>query len=131
MVKRATILLTFLAYSLTLIHSAVPHHHHQEVAQVNHHHHDDERGHDHGSDEKNTLSHFFADAIHHPAAELAIHSSQSENVAKSKATDFVITILNRIILPESKPPDIVTYYQPRHYSSDQFRLFLLRAPPAV
>lgn len=130
MLKRLIILLTFLGYSLTLAHSLVPHHHHDQVAQ-NHSHHHHATGH-HDDDDHKSLSHFFADAIHHPSAEQIILSSQSENVQKSKTIGaYFILALDQILFPELKPPDNNISYPAAHYSFNLSTISLLRAPPAI
>jgi hypothetical protein len=132
MAKRVIILLTFLAYSLTLVHSLVPHHH-DETVQVHTHddHHSGDHQHENDSDD-NTLSHFFSDAVHHPSAEIFIHSSKQENVQKAKTLSSVFILMpGQLLLPELKPPDNPDYDTPGVYSFDHFSISLLRAPPKV
>lgn len=132
--KRLIILVTFLAYSLTLVHSLVPHHHHDK-AITHYHHHGDGLHHHHGDpdehDEK-TIGHIFADAAHHPASELVIHPPESQRIQKnSNAVDlFIVKSIHTIFL-RIRPPDPLPDYQAKHYSSDQDSFFLLRAPPVV
>ena len=144
MYKRLIILITFLAYSLSLVHSLVPHHHDEET-QIGHHHHhhgSEKDHHHHGSEkdhhhpeqdhENKSLSQVFADALHHPASEVVIHTPQSENVEKKNAAvDDVIFIISQLIFPELKPPDIPIHHREKHYSSNGDSFFLLRAPPVA
>src|SRR5215216_3475621 len=90
--KRIIILLTFLAYTVTLVHSVVPHahdknqdHHHENISD--HHHHDE--GDNEDNDDKN-LAHFFADADHQVGGETFIPSHISELKVKKGAK--VITL---------------------------------------
>jgi hypothetical protein len=133
MFKRSIILLSFLAYSLTLVHSIVPHHHHQEPISKHHHHHDEAKDHHHEDhDEKKTVSHAFADAIHFPGSDVALHGQVSENVQK---VFFIAGIcsdnLTALLSQELKPPDRNTDYRQTHYSAFHYSLFLLRAPPVA
>lgn len=117
---------------MTLVHSLVPHHHHDEAAQVQSHHHDHDTDHHNDDRDERTISHVFADAIHHPSTELVIHNSQLENVQKVKTiTAFFLIAYNQILLPELKPPDNPISYQAVHYSFNLFAISLLRAPPAI
>lgn len=133
--KRAIILLSFLAYSLTLVHNLVPHHHHEEAKTDRHHrHHASEKDHHHHEqDEENkSLSHVFADAIHHPASELVIHNPESQHIQKSNnPIDLFIAKIGETMFLRIRPPDPLTNYQETHYSSDQDTFFLLRAPPVA
>jgi Ca2+/H+ antiporter len=134
MVKRTIILFTFLAYSLTLVHSLVPHHHHEDKSHAeNHHHHHGHDEDDHHEHEKKDLSHFFSDVIHHPSAEqVVIHSSQSESVQKVKALDnFIALVFDKILLLDFKPPDRNFSYHKVHYPLDLIGNSHLRAPPAI
>jgi hypothetical protein len=133
MVKRTIILFTFLAYSLTLVHSLVPHHHHEDKSHAeNHHHHHGHDEDDHHEHEKKDPSHFFSDAIHHPSAGQIIHSSQSESVQKVKALDnFIALVFDKILLLDFKPPDRNFSYHKVHYPLDLIGNSHLRAPPAI
>jgi hypothetical protein len=135
MFKGSIILVSFLAYSLTLVHSIVPHHHHGAGISKHHHdhHHDDESDQNHDDhDEKKTVSHAFADAIHFPGSDVALHGQSSDNVQK---IFFVIGIcsdnLTSLLSQQLKPPDRNTSYRQTHYSAFHCSLFLLRAPPAA
>lgn len=131
--KKVIILLTFLAYGLTLVHGLVPHQHHNE-AYIHHHHQNSEK-HDHHDDndtDQSSLGHVFSDAIHHPASDIVMHTPQSENIRKGfKSADIYIVSLKAIISPQLKPPDIRHYHQKTHYTSDPPYFFLLRAPPVA
>jgi hypothetical protein len=132
MFKRSIILLSFLAYSLTLVHSIVPHHHHDEAISK-HHHHDESKDHDHDDhDEKKTVSHAFADAIHFPGSDVALLGQSSDNVQK---VFFVVAIcsdnLTLLLSQQLKPPDCNVDYRQTHYSAFHYSLFLLRAPPVA
>jgi hypothetical protein len=135
MVKRFIILFTFLAYSLTLTHSLVPHHHDDDLIQSELHHDEASSGHhDDDSDNSNDqlLSHFFSDAVHHPSADIAIHSSQSENVTKDYGQHiFLVPPFTQLLLPDLEPPDVFKFYQAHSYSIHLFSASHLRAPPAV
>ena len=131
--KSCIIFLLFLAYSLTLVHSVVPHHHHQEVADIHSHsHHEDATRNHHDSDDEKSISHFFSEAVHHPSAKLTVLSPYSENILKSKpSTAHLMLRLEQIFLPMFKPPENNATFQVDHYSSHLFTLSLLRAPPVV
>jgi hypothetical protein len=131
--KRAIILLSFLAYSVTLVHSFVPHHHNEGAKIGQHHHHGNKTDHHHEEDEENqSLSHVFADAIHHPASEVALHTAQAENVQKKNGSvDIIIFKISQLIFSELKPPDIAIHYQENHHLSQQDSFFLLRGPPVA
>jgi hypothetical protein len=133
--KKAIILLSFLAYSLTLVHSLVPHHHDEE-ANIDHHHHhhgNQKDHHHHEQDNDNeSLSHVFADAIHHPASEVVIHNAGSKHIQKSNnPVDLFIASIRQTIFLRIRPPDPSTVYQEKHYASQQHSFFLLRAPPVA
>lgn len=134
MYKRAIILLSFLAYSLTLVHSIVPHHHH-EGAKVDSHHHGTGNSHHHHQeehDERESLSQVFSDATHHPASNVVIHTPQSDILQKNKqSVNLLIFAISQLVFPELKPPDIPAHHQENHYISQQYSFFLLRAPPVA
>ena len=126
--------MSFLAYSLTLVHSLVPHHHHDEAKIEHHHHHGSDKDHHHPEqdDEDKSLSHVFADAIHHPASERVIQTPESQHIQKSSnAVDLFIAKIGDILFLRIRPPDPLTNYQKKHYSSQQDSFFLLRAPPVA
>jgi hypothetical protein len=133
MVKNAVVLLSFLAYSLVLIHSIVPHHHHDEHTSEHRHFHDSKDHHHHGDDhEENSLSHAFADVIHFPGAEVAIHPRQVVTLKHvSTVGDLLVTDLTQLLLSQLKPPDLNVDRRQAHYSSTHQSLFLLRAPPVA
>ena len=141
MYKRLILLLTFLAYAVTMVHNLVPHRHEQEHSKVNdhhqhhhtHHHHGENEGDSpHGGDENDNAIHSFADAMHHPAAGQGIHVNPAKEFQKkTRAVDVFIPVLNGIFLPDLKPPDIYFTVQQTHYPSDHPAFFLLRAPPVV
>lgn len=134
MLRRLIILLSFLAYSVMLVHNLVPHHHHDEqIVQSHHHHNHDHSEQDHHDDEnRKSLSHFFGDVIHHPALKQIIHSSLMEDVQKSKkVNEFFSLTTEQVLLPDLKPPDIPAAYQTKQYSFNLFANSLLRAPPAI
>jgi hypothetical protein len=136
MAKRFIILLSFLAYSLTFVHSLIPHHHHHDdTSQTHSHHHhdsaDDNHHHDH---EKKELSKFFSDVIHHPSAEQVIHPSQlqSENIQKGKDLDnFILPVIDQELFADFKPPNRNFSYHKVHYPLDLIGNSHLRAPPAI
>lgn len=128
------ILLSFLAYSLALVHSLVPHHHHEKAKIDHHHHHGSEKDHHHhekDNDDK-SLGHVFADAIHHPASELVIHNRESQHIQKSSnPVDLFIAKIGEVVVLRIRPPDPSTNYQEKYYSSQQDLFFLQRAPPVA
>jgi hypothetical protein len=132
MIKTAVILLSFLAYSLTLVHSVVPHHHHDK--QVSDHHHensDDHHHHDNADHEEKSVSHAFADAIHFPGSEIAIPAKQSLTIEKVVIIDLQVDNLVSFLLPQLKPPDVNADRRQAHYSSRHQSFFLLRGPPVM
>jgi hypothetical protein len=131
MFKRCIILLSFLAYSLTLVHSIVPHHHHEEPTSKNRHHHNESKAHDHDDhEEKKTVGHAFADAIHFPGSDIVLHGQSSDNVQKTFFIPGICSYnLTTLLSQQLKPPDLNVDYRQRHYSAFQYSLFLLRAPP--
>lgn len=66
--KATTLLLTFLAYTLVLVHGFVPHQHlHQAASQAqqhDHHHSHSERHNDEPAKKENPLSHYFHSSSH-------------------------------------------------------------------
>jgi hypothetical protein len=133
MFKRSIILLSFLAYWLTLVHSIVPHLHHDKPTSKQHHHHDGSKDHDHDDhQEKKSVSHAFADAIHFPGSDVTLHGPTSDNVQK---IFFVVKIcsdnLMSLLSQQLKPPDRNADYRQTHYSAFHYSLFLLRAPPVA
>lgn len=133
MLKQIIILLTFMAYSLTLVHSLVPHHHHDEADKIHSHDHNDHsQGNHHENEDEKSLSQFFADAIHHPSAKITIHSPQSGNIQNGKTIiwSYILT-QEQILLPKQKPPGNNIAYQAVPYSANLFTRSLLRAPPAI
>jgi hypothetical protein len=133
MFKRSIILLSFLAYALTLVHSIVPHHHHDEPTSNHHHHHDGSNDHDHDDhDEEKTVSHAFADAIHFPGSDVALHGQSSDNVQKiGFVSEICSDYLTSLLSQQLKPPDLNVDYRQTHYSAFHYSLFLLRAPPVA
>jgi hypothetical protein len=131
MTKRLIILLSFLAYSLSLVHSIVPHHHHDNKI-TDHHHHDHSTDHDHDNHEEKTVGHAFADAIHFLGSDIVIQPQQSYVVQKTALVAELYTDnLAHFISPKLKPPDFNIDKRHRHYSSIPHYLFLLRAPPVA
>lgn len=131
MIKRTVIFLSFLAYSLTLVHSIVPHHHHEKPASE-HHHHGTKNHHHHDDDhEEKALSHALADAIHFPGSEIAIHAQQSLSVEKVVPTDLLVDSLISLLLPQLKPPDLSVDRRQAFYSSRHQSLLPLRGPPVA
>jgi hypothetical protein len=132
MFKRSVILLSFLAYSLTLVHSIVPHHHHDKQVSDHHHHENSSDHHHHDDHEEKSVSQSFADATHFPGSEIVLHPQQSETIQK-----FTVIIALRVdnqkflLSPQLKPPDLNVDHRPAFYSSTQHSLFLLRAPPVA
>jgi hypothetical protein len=128
-------LLTFLAYALTLVHSVVPHvhdkkqdHHHEHTSD--HHHHDE--GDNADSEDKNLTS-FFAEVEHQAGAETFIRSNASELKVKQAAK--VITASSALLFsfeidsgPSKSPILTRNEFAP---SSEHFKISLLRAPPAI
>jgi Ca2+/H+ antiporter len=132
--KKAIILLTFLAYSLTLVHSLVPHRHNNEARVGHHHHGSDEHHHHHHNDKDDhdkSINSLLADAIHNPASEVFV-SAQAVGVQKKNNTDAILIVkLNELLVPELKPPDRAFTYQDKYHSSNPDSFFLLRAPPVA
>jgi hypothetical protein len=134
MIKRLAIFLTCLAYGLTLAHSATPHHHHEDQAEVaghhehpgdNHHHHDDDG-------EPGHLAHFFSDAVHHPGSKVVLHPPIVDHTKKFQDNIAIaFTAASILIQPELRPPDNPCYNSSCRYSSDHFKISLLRAPPVA
>jgi hypothetical protein len=110
----------------------VPHHHHEE-GQTDHHHGSEKDHHHHEHDDENkSLSHVFADAIHHPASKVVIQNPESQRIQKStSAVDLFISKIDETIFLRIRPPDPLTDYQEKHYSSEQHSFFLLRGPPVA
>lgn len=134
MLKRFIILWMALAYSLSFAHSVVPHVHRDEAAKVHSHQHDTHSHHHHHDDGNDdvTLSHFFADVIHHPSGSFLIHNQASENVPKIKAfAQFSLLASDLVLPPKSEPPDCNSSYRSIHYSLRLLSTSLLRAPPAI
>jgi hypothetical protein len=132
MLKRSIILLSFVAYALTLVHSIVPHHHHDRPTSEHHHDHESKDHHAHDDHEQKTISHAFADAIHFPGSDLVIYSQQSEAVQKifPVATGYFNEV--RLLLStQLKPPDRNIDQRSASYLSVSHSLFLLRAPPVA
>jgi hypothetical protein len=130
MTKRIIILLSFLAYSLTLVHSIVPHHHHDKTAS-GHHHHNTSDSHHH-DDEDETVSHAFADVIHFPGADIVIHPDQARVIQKySHVAELYVDNVTHLLSPQLKPPDLNIDQGQKCYSSGYHSLFLLRGPPVV
>ena len=129
------ILLTFLACSLTLVHNLVPHNHRDEAKNDhhNHHHNSPKQHHHHEQDDENkSLSHVFADAVHHPASELVIQNPESQRIQKSiNAVDLYVSKIDETIFLRIRSPDPLTHHLEKHYSSQQDSFFLLRAPPVA
>jgi hypothetical protein len=132
MFKRSIILLSFLAYSLTLVHSIVPHHHHDKPVSEHHHHDDSKQHHHHDDHEDKTVSHAFADAIHFPGSEVVIHAQTTDNIQKlSYALEFCSENIVSLLSQQLKPPDPNIGYRQIHYSAAKYSWFLLRAPPVA
>lgn len=131
MFKRAVIFLSFLAYSLTLVHSIVPHHHHDKQVS-DHHHHENSNDHHHDDHEEKSVSQSFADATHFPGSEIVLHPQQSETIQKI-TLNMVLQVdnLKHFLSPQLKPPDLNVDHRPAYYSSAPHSLFLLRAPPVA
>ncbi|QLH33486.1 MAG: hypothetical protein HWD62_14620 [Cyclobacteriaceae bacterium] len=105
MTKRIIILISFLAYSLTFIHSVVPHHHH-EIKTAKHQH-SETNDHNHSDHENKTVNHAFADAVHVPGSEVVIHSGQTEVTVKfSQVAELRTDNLLDLLSPQLKPPDL-------------------------
>ena len=131
MFKRSVILLSFLAYSLTLVHSIVPHHHHDKQVS-DHHHHENSSDHHHDDHEEKSVSHSFADATHFPGSEIVLHPQQSETIQKiTLIIELHVDNLTCFLSPQLKPPDLNVDHRSACYSSAQYSLFLLRAPPVA
>lgn len=133
MVKRFIILVSFLAYSLTLIHNLVPHQH-EDLSVINNHrqHKSDADGHHHHDDKENDLKDIFSDAIHHPSAEKVIHGSESVNVQKNKTSGYwIVLAIDHVLLNNLKPPDKNIFFQVSRYCFDLLTNSHLRAPPAI
>jgi hypothetical protein len=133
MVKTSIILLCSLAYSLTLVHSVVPHHHHDKITSELHQHDDskDHRHHDDSHDQK-SVRHAFADAIHFPGSDIVDLFQSTGSVQK---TCFVLKVCSEnlvALLPRQlKPPDLNSDDRQRRYLAIHYSLFLLRAPPVA
>ena len=133
MFKRTVIVLTFLAYALTLAHSLVPHRHDDEAKLSHHHHHENGTSHHHhDEDEQKSLSHSFEDAIHHPSSGVVIQSSLCESPGK-KCPFFELVLIhsNDHLLSLLRPPDTPAENNIRHHSSGHGLLFQLRGPPVM
>jgi hypothetical protein len=131
MIKRITILLTFLAYSLSLVHSLVPHHHREDVTEHTEHHHSNEH-HENDEDSAGTdLAYFFGQAEHHPAAQFTLHSNNSNKQDNSNsAFDCLALYFYSTISSDGEPPGLVVIDQ-ENCSDSYFKISLLRAPPAL
>jgi hypothetical protein len=138
MIKRITILFTFLAYSLSLVHSLVPHHHHEEkIAHHHHHEHHHDSDHDDNSDsdtnqDSNQLSDMFSEFAHSSAGQFFIHPQTSEQKIKaSHAFEFVFAYAYSLILSDEQPPGFVHIERQESYDYNVSSISLLRAPPAI
>ena len=136
--KRFLLLLMFFGYSLSIVHSLVPHHHHDDADKTHshshqrdahskaHHHHEDD------SNEEADLSKFFSDVTHHPAGSYVVHSQNSENVVKVKTFSQPILLAPQLVSsPELKPPDCYFSYKGVDYYFKLNSSSLLRAPPSI
>jgi hypothetical protein len=137
MIKRATILLTFLAYSFSLVHSLVPHHHHEEkVAHTHHEHHSDSNRNDDSDNDtdhdNNQLRDIFAEFAHGSASNFFIHAQTSEQKTKvSYAFEFVFAYAYSLTPSDKQPPGFVCIDQQELYDYNVSSISLLRAPPAI
>lgn len=128
MMKRLTIILTFLAYAMALCHSFVPHHHHDDFS---HEHHATLVDHDESGHMSHTsLGHLFSEAVHHPAAETFVHNSQDETAQKVNPDTILFqpVVICRTV-GENKSATPLTSNTPEHYSFDEHPASPLRAPP--
>lgn len=134
MYKRIIILLSFLAYSLSLVHSLVPHRHDEKAKVHHHHHHDNGNDHHHHEEEQENipLSDVFASAIHQTSSELIFQIPESHHIKKSwKSVDLFVARISEIMFVRTEPPDRLANYQQEHYSFRQDSFYLLRAPPVA
>jgi hypothetical protein len=127
--KKYTILsLLFLAYTIVLAHSVVPHHHHDEdyeMEQTSHHHDDDH-------DDDSGLASDFANFIHSGTTG-DFHQQPELNIScNAIATAYVIAIFDFQIKPIETPPSI-DWPDGDNIPIDQQCLFSkgLRAPPST
>lgn len=130
MAKKAIILISFLGYVLTLMHSFVPHHHHEKSqgthshshAQEDHHHHDDEG--------ENPIARALADVIHFPGSEIMIQSAPVQLTQElASHAEPPVHDLTRWLAPQLKPPDLNCDLRKDLFTSCCCQHFLLRAPP--
>lgn len=120
----------FLAYSLSLVHSLVPHHHHEE--KVAHHHHHDSDDHDNTTDVDDVLADALAEATHSPASQFFVHSQTSEQKVKSiHAIEFAIAYAYTLTLSDREPPGFISIDRQEFYDYNLSSISLLRAPPAI
>jgi hypothetical protein len=137
MIKRITILFTFVAYSLSLAHSLVPHHHHKEKGthhhQANdHHHHHDSDDHDNTKNVDDVLTDALAEAAHSPASQFFVHGQISEQKVKNtQVLEFAIAYAYSLTLSDQEPPGFVSIDRQEFYDYNLSSISLLRAPPAI
>jgi hypothetical protein len=129
MLKRITILFTFLAYSMSLVHSFVPHHHHDE--EVAHHHHHDSHAQDDTTNIPDVLADALAEAIHSPESEFFVHGQTLEQKVKNNlANDFITAFVCSLTLSDWEPPGFIPIDRSEFYDYNLSSISLLRAPPA-
>jgi hypothetical protein len=134
--KRILLIVSFLAYGAALAHNFVPHHHHEEEPE--HHSHDGQHSHqshhhhnDADSDDSKSLSYFFSEAIHHPAAKVSLHN-HGEGTQKVKPFDvFLIAEGHSFKIPEFVPPDTGTKHRTNLFPVSLCAASLLRGPPVA
>jgi hypothetical protein len=135
MAKKVFLLISFLGYMFTLVHSFVPHHHHDQEhehhqhshAQSEHHHHNN-----HHESEDNALSHAFADIIHVPGSEIIAPPSPSLVLPEySPSAESLIYELTYCLSPQLNKHKPGVDPRLNYYSSCCHQLFLLRAPPTA
>jgi hypothetical protein len=134
------ILPLYLAFTIVMAHSIVPHHHVHEVEATTHHHHDGAGHHDHDEDKNQNksedadtdLSHGF-EFFHHAGSTIQFISSHLSviNILSSLDTVFIVSNLFDIRPCESPHTPISFSTQKILFSFLYSPQTGLRAPPSI
>ena len=108
--KNLSIIFVFLAYSLLLLHSVIPHHHHDEESTEQHSTSDSDDD-DHGDIDHNFLAHAFS-ILHHDVNGIVVYETATPVLKYSKAhidkdvfllANYIAGILHKPPLIHSEP----------------------------
>ena len=137
MLKKYSILtLLFIAYTLVLAHSIVPHHHHNDEHQtpqsINHHDHGAGHHHSGDDDDDGSLAHEFENYIHASGNDDIYQQSDFGIDHNTIATVYILASFEFNLKPIEDPPSVLLHlkdYIPIH----RHCLFSkgLRAPPST